>query len=1848
MKTLKKIILGIILIYALFSCDNPISLGTRLDLDGPVVNFTAPVPRKAVTASFSLEGTVTDNGGIKTMVIKVEKDRIELPRQWRYSGAGWEISEDSGATWNPLPDGAWQGSNDVTWSIPVSLIFNGQPPEDGEYMFSAQAWDSGSVTDDNSFKTLILIIDNDPPKVSVSRPLLYDRYLDYDSTADKFDISSDDGKEIELLRGMADWRSPENISKFQTNSFPLQWSIEDNFNIWSFDLRFYEMDVVIDENKNTGLPDNYVYRVHQNTPPVPDSPSPSDFVKPNGTVTIPSLSGTPSINENSELKKSITNKTTLRVVSVCYDSANNVTQEKTLGFFVYWPQADIPWITFSGDIKTPESYNGANTSTDIFEKNVVNAFMVYPGVTIKAVAFHAQGIDTVTYTIKKIDGAVTSPYSANTLTQEGLVNKGETLTNPQPTRGKFDFEFTPEPRSAYYIVEATALSTTNKTSETTKGIFQVKDITFPDFPVPVQPPALEPLFRHISGNSITISGTVSDATAIESLCLVWINPKSKNAAANAQLEYFRDANYEGWQTALGLSENGSYGLESHYDSASPNKVWKLKPVLRTTSPEGEPWPGGINPDTQRVEYTFSKTIPLTDLNIGIGVNDQPLKSQVFLLRAQNPNPRVTIITHTPQGDEKPPVIKIEKALINNSITLTPGQGVEIEKFVNNNTITISGTWEEDSMGYLNFDTYLKPNFKFMINDTSLTNFTYTQNGDKGTWEATATVRSGALTQANDIPLANLKDTLVVSASVTDFGKNYAEDGAAWLVKSDNLRLVRISSEKADQAYKKDETIEIFLEFNKPVLIKPGRSTTPVLNLKVGSGTATASYIPNSTQSTRQYFSYTVADGQNTTTGNPLDVTGLNGTLTGNYWESAAYPFTWVAGTEEIRITKETETTHNEGFTGSSNGVNYYLRRLPISTSSVTTDQAFSLAKGKNISIDTKAPSVKNDGINTSNKAAHYAEGAEILINVVFDEPVKLANESTPPQLILYITNGGNSTRTTTGTPKVNNDTVTFSYTVQATDTTGENVLTINSFTGGQITDIAGTNMNSSLTSVNKTLSGVYINTIKPGTPTFRALTTSSNTAIISNTVNGATITAESAAASKDIKNYYGNELYFAIIPNGSGNSVGYLEYSLDNGSNWKRIDSTTGAPFKQDINGKYSVITRQTDKAGNVCATNSQAVTLNWDPGTLVSRIDSTTPNGTYTRNASRPDTINITVYFRKSLSVSGTPSLNLNVIRGSTNGITINGGTTTKSNLLSFTYIVDTTDNTPSLSGRAQYLDATGFNITATDDDGVTVTSYIQMPTENDNKLGYRKDILVKTTALAFSGNPVYAITASNDESNDEARGTIKLTFDRPISKKGGNVTITQQNDGYRLPAVLTEEQANRYKSARNFGTYYSKGTNGADGGGNPDTSTKYVLNYTETTVVAPNTSGTAQQQMAYDFLQAEKITIPVTSQDITVDGSTITINLTGSNALQVLGATYNIVIDAGLVQDELSFQWPSTDAMTYTYTNNNINRPFVRVDKRTNMDRITAPGNGGANGPHLLADYSNLIRTRARLDCRTPGSKVRYTANGATHSATGVDSRGNDSGLTGGYNWLNNIANTSDLNGVARQTVTASGSGGTDYTDFNNTDLITVGDNTEQGYVWRIGVISSNSGGSVTSVLYDEIAFRTVLTYHISGITAGDQGQTIGNGDQLWIRGGDAVGSSSIPGFPLNWQDDYAKLNAEKRRAGIKLLRMINTTNDIDTGSDWRWITWEISVKTYFDCILGRGTAVETAQDKDDAWQYGPRQWTYQRAGWSAFKEQYPLYPGKHRWLRIEAGSFSTGNVNFSLQFNPRGAQAITLQQP
>ncbi len=1121
MKTLKVLILtGLVVIFS-FSCKQPVGLGARLDIEGPVVTITSPAPRKAVQAQFDLSGTVSDNKKISRLLVTASLNNEAFPKQWQYNNGSWEYSNDSGVKWLSLAGAKWEGTGSTaSWTIPIDMFIQEQAPRDGEYTFTVQAWDAAGFSDDNSFKTIVLIFDHDPPKVDISNPYLYRGDAAYqEEPLSGLHIIADDA---------VDWKDPAKIGKFITQGFNLQWQIEDNFDVWSINLSFYKYDELIDEAPGTDLPDSYIYRYYQNLPPPPDVPQPQNVIKPNGSVMIPPLTSESgfydddgkliTVDNGKELKNPITEKTTIKVVAVCYDAAGNPNQEKILGYFIYWPRADQPWIVFTDGMKDPDNFYGEGNTvygmklTDIEE----DVFMVYPGRSVKATAFQAEGVSKIVYSLYRCgeDGTGEEKTLSDTLT---LVPERENVPVENPPIGEgtytlvFPWEFYPPTSSGYYVVEVIPYDSIGKAGMKYKALFRVQDITFPDFPVPPSPSVSKPLFEFIENNEFTLQGEVSDATGIKSLALVWINSASRNYAAMSQLSYFRDENYGGWQEAVALTP-GSSSLEytkagyEPFDSANPNRLWNL--ILTEK---------GENPETSRKHFSYSHKINLpNELNIGQG--KQPLRSQVFLLRVENTTGKCTIITYAPQGDTLSPEIKIDKVEIpDQNLECTPGTYAMIDQFKDNNRIIISGTWKDDSTQYLNIVDYLIPYFKITVNGRELKDgsggveITFTPdsgNAVSGSWTVDATVKAG-----NTLEPANLKDTLVIGAEISDIGGNIMEAGASWLIQSDTIKLLRITSGSDDTIYNAGKKIEIILEFNKPVRLKNSNKVPALkLNSTNSSSTDAVAYYRSgqSGNDSRQYFDYTVG-AEHSTLSNNLNVISL---IDPGDWEDNDYLYTWITGTsedsEEIRVT---ENNAHDG--GKPVSKDYHAKRLPVTQNSSDLDYQFTLGAGKRIKIDTTAPRVKEGGITSSTLPGYYSSG-DIYINVEFTKDVIVPGlsdeEITLPKLTVKLGDSVYSTLQENEHIKVVGNKITFVYSVDENVSLNEVQVQVTGISGG-ITDIAGTNLDTnSFTSTD--LTGIYIDTKAPGIPIVKLLSENNIGKVLTNNISDSNVQGVSGVQRK--------------------------------------------------------------------------------------------------------------------------------------------------------------------------------------------------------------------------------------------------------------------------------------------------------------------------------------------------------------------------------------------------------------------------------------------------------------------------------------------------------------------------------------------------------------------------------------------------------------------------------------------------------------------------------------------------------------------------------------------------------------
>ena len=281
-------------------------------------------------------------------------------------------------------------------------------------------------------------------------------------------------------------------------------------------------------------------------------------------------------------------------------------------------------------------------------------------------------------------------------------------------------------------------------------------------------------------------------------------------------------------------------------------------------------------------------------------------------------------------------------------------------------------------------------------------------------------------------------------------------------------------------------------------------------------------------------------------------------------------------------------------------------------------------------------------------------------------------------------------------------------------------------------------------------------------------------------------------------------------------------------------------------------------------------------------------------------------------------------------------------------------------------YLDVTALSFSTVKVQGKEVA--ISLPAEDDSKrFKNNRSIEILTGKPQVETN---GITLTGEGKN----AVLTVSFDRDITKVGGEITFTQFNDStdagkYRVPAVLSVDEYNELKSNTTIAAAYEKGVNGATKNGTSlvnDTTTKYILNFdkndTDTDLVSAFTS---------EPIHRDVVTVPVVSSNVSTSGKVLTIALGDTYKLPVKGAKYTLSIPANCVTDKVQNK---NAVKNDTVTAAGVEAPVIRMYKPSYeitgiSGSTTAPENIEANTKAAAADMTKAQSAQIRIDCQTPG---------------------------------------------------------------------------------------------------------------------------------------------------------------------------------------------------------------------------------------------------------------------------------------
>ena len=736
---------------AFLSCnDPPVTLGGRLDMYPPELALSRPDFMENVRDTVLIAGAVDDDTDVTLLLVTIEG----IGRQWKNESGKWRTRENESSAWQDCA-GTWDalGQGKYLFSIAVSL----EGAEEGEYLVTISAEDRFKNTGASAIKQRPVVLVLSPPAVRMLSPALQmGTSVNASAIFDNYQL-----------------KDPAALDKLLNVNVKVQWEITANSPVDSLELSLADSGGGVYFTKTIEYP-----------------PRNSSIV----------ISEDEIVTENGD---KVTDKKYLQIISRAKDRAGN-DQSYSHGWFVYWPDADRPWIEGAGD------------------ENYADNFQVYPGSEVQARAYDDDGVKQVSYTVYPAGSHFPLEGYPRLLENKPIVEGASPSTF-------FGWKFVALEESGKYRITADVWDVNGIIGGTFTGFFTVMDSSAPSVTV-TSPSPDDTLFGDRWG-TFTFTGIAGDGVNPENLRLAWLD--SRGDMAEALITY---RSVDSWQ--WDIDSYGSSGTDRSGDpywEENGNRVWDINLGEGKTTENG------------RMEKMFSKRINLfSDLGIGTA---NPLEAQTFVLRVTGDSGRAVTVVHSVRGDIIPPRLSAEKLTV-----LRGGTSAEYdidtlknatpEPLEENDEITLSGSWGDDSF--------------FVWGDTArMGTFNVEWNGENlaavlrrdGTWEAGPLVVQTAL----------LSETSVeIRANLADLGGNITEWSA--LIKLDNNapRLMRVSAQEDNGAYMAGKTFNIYLEFNKDVTFSGGYSNPAlVLNnsrmavYKEGNG------------SRRHIFTYTSMDGDDT-------------------------------------------------------------------------------------------------------------------------------------------------------------------------------------------------------------------------------------------------------------------------------------------------------------------------------------------------------------------------------------------------------------------------------------------------------------------------------------------------------------------------------------------------------------------------------------------------------------------------------------------------------------------------------------------------------------------------------------------------------------------------------------------------------------------------------------------------------------------------------------------------------------------------------------------------------------------------------------------------------------------------
>lgn len=612
----------------ILSCE--IGLGPEVDMMPPHIEITSHQDNDSVAQTFILRGTASDNKGVT--LITIDFDDADIHYQV-IPGENWQKKTSKTSGWQTIPEDSnnYCKLNDTTWTwaIDVNTDDKAANKTGATYNLLAVAKDEMGNSGKDSRIDLSIIVDTESPNVTVYKPEYFSSYSELKSDVDAGLYQLKDGNVISrLLNGT--------IEIFGRQDQSLSFK----------SLRIEFDNGIIEGEKSTANSTTAVESLDEvlSLPEaqIGDSAAPEVYFAKNVSgddLREWSLTVKPeewATSENGKEKGLDTGCHIIRVISTSI-STSNAWQRKVLGYFLWWPEADTPWITAT-----------AGDDSEL----ATGAYECYPGSNISGSIQDDDGIKSFVSTLYKKNGDNYELYSYkeenpknHALPQENAKYSAWSVVAPTEN-GKYKL-----------VLKVTDIN--GKTAEVIK-YFHASDVSAPR--IEIESPENGTSVIQNADGDLTIKGSVSDDGKIENFTMVWLNPALRDDPSN-KIKYLTGKDSD-WNLAdPGETKDDDFG----------NIIYRF------------------NVPANEKKYHFDKTFNLFT-EFGIGGKVKPLTSQEFIFRAYD-GTTSSVKSLTLSGDTIAPTLNFTTIKIDNeekNISGTPTFSSNAE----GKTATINGTWTD--------------------------------------------------------------------------------------------------------------------------------------------------------------------------------------------------------------------------------------------------------------------------------------------------------------------------------------------------------------------------------------------------------------------------------------------------------------------------------------------------------------------------------------------------------------------------------------------------------------------------------------------------------------------------------------------------------------------------------------------------------------------------------------------------------------------------------------------------------------------------------------------------------------------------------------------------------------------------------------------------------------------------------------------------------------------------------------------------------------------------------------------------------------------------------------------------